>query len=50
MTAVLPGRPSHRTNATVMDTRERLAAPVVLGVGPMGGANAGKWRRTVDGW
>lgn len=31
------------TNATVVDTRERLGAPVVLGVGPMGGGNAGEW-------
>ena len=30
------------TNATVVDTRERLGAPVVLGVGPMGGGGAGE--------
>lgn len=29
------------TNATVVDVRERLGAPVVLGVGPIGGNNAG---------
>lgn len=28
-----------RTNATVMNTRERMGAPVVLGVGSMAGAN-----------
>lgn len=32
----------YRTNATVMDTRERMGAPVVLGVGPMGGGSAGE--------
>ncbi|CAN0486889.1 unnamed protein product, partial [Ectocarpus sp. 8 AP-2014] len=30
------------TNATVMDTRERMGAPVVVGVGPMGGDSADK--------
>lgn len=30
------------TNATVVDTRERLGAPVVFGVGPMGGGSAGE--------
>lgn len=30
------------TNATVMDTRERMGAPVVVGVGPMGGDSAGE--------
>ena len=34
----------YRTNATVMDTRERMGAPVLLGVGPMAGGSAGKWR------
>lgn len=35
------------TNATVMDTRERMGAPVVVGVGPMGGDSAGERYNTL---